>query len=196
MSRHTLMPRVLLLAGTAAGPDATALAVIVPGPDQPGQQVVQLRRLDLQPALVSARVLGEDLQDHLGPIKNSCLELALEVALLTRAEVLVADDHVEAAFQLHLTQLFDLAHADEVRRVDRAPRLNVSADDLRPRCARQVGELQHLVADQLGVRPRQEHPDQVCPLARQLGRDQSLSVLNRVIASSRRTSGAVTDSLK
>src|SRR3979409_1745932 len=99
------------------------------------------RTLDLQAAFMRARVLGEDVKDYLCPVERSCLELPLEVALLARAEVVVADDDVEAAFQLHLTQLVHLSHADEVRRIHSAAPLDVGANDLRSSCARQVREL-------------------------------------------------------
>src|SRR6266542_2825190 len=127
--------------------------------------------VDLQAYFVCARVLREDLQDHLGPIEDSRLQLTLEVALLSRAEVLVADHEVEATLQLELAQLVDLAHADEMRGIHLAAPLDIGADDLRAGGAREVRQLRHLVANELGRAPRQQHPDQVGPLAWRLGRD-------------------------
>src|SRR6202011_4149561 len=78
----------LLLAGAAAGADAAALAVVVPGPDQPRQEVMELRRLDLETTLVGACVLGEDVEYQLGSIDHPRLELLLQVALLAWAQIL------------------------------------------------------------------------------------------------------------
>src|SRR5207237_1292439 len=79
----------LLLAETAASPHAPSpaahLAVVRVGADQTRQQVMESSRLHLQPSFVSARVLGEDLEDDLGPVEDPSLDLQLEVALLTRA---------------------------------------------------------------------------------------------------------------
>src|SRR5712692_4668020 len=154
---------------------------------------MQSRRLDLQPTLMRARMLGEDLEDHLGAVEYACFELELEVALLPRAEVVVADDEVEGALQLELAQRIDLAHADEMRRVDLSTPLYVRADDFRARRACEVGELRHLHAHELGGRARQHYPDKVSPLSRRPGMDQSLSRLSRASASSKRESEAVTD---
>src|SRR4029077_20220872 len=89
----------LLLTKAAAGPHptspATHLAVVRVRADEPRQQMVQARRLHLQPALVGPRVLGEDLEDHFRAVEHANLELELQVALLSRAQVVIADDQVE-----------------------------------------------------------------------------------------------------
>jgi hypothetical protein len=157
--------------------------------------MVQARCFDLQPALVGPRVLGEDLEDDLGPVEHTNLELELEVALLSRAQVVVADDQIECTLELELAQLVQLAHADEVGGVDSRASLDVGADDVGAGRPREIGQLGHLLANQFRRRSRQQQPDQVCPLARR-PRDQSLSRRRRAIASSRRASGAVTESRK
>src|SRR5207247_824669 len=84
----------LLLAEAAARPHSPApptdLPVVGISADQPRQQVMQPRRFDLQATFVRARMLGEDLEDDLGAIEHAGLDRQLEVALLARAEVLVA----------------------------------------------------------------------------------------------------------
>src|SRR5207249_5514686 len=79
------------LAGASTGADAAHLAVVVIGPDQPRKQVVELGRLHLQSTLPGASVLREDVEDQLGAVDDPRLELLFEVALLARAQVLVAD---------------------------------------------------------------------------------------------------------
>jgi hypothetical protein len=98
----------LLLTETTARPHPTSpttnLAVVGVGTDQPRQEVMQACGLDLKPAFVRPRVLGKDLEDDLRPIQDSGLDLELEVSLLARAQVLVADDNVEATLELHVAQ--------------------------------------------------------------------------------------------
>ena len=165
----------LLLAETAASPHspspAAHLAVVRVGADQTRQQVMESSRLHLQPSFVSARVLGEDLEDDLGPVEDPSLDLQLEVALLTRAEVLVADHKVELPLELHVAKLVDLAHADEVRRVDLGPPLHVGADDLDACGAREVGQLGHLLAHSFLSGAWQEDANEKRPLTRAPGRD-------------------------
>lgn len=142
------------------------------------------------------RMLGEDLQDDLGPVEHTRFELELEVALLARAQVLVANDEVELTLRSHVAQRLHLAHAEEVGRVDLGPTLHVRAHDFGPGRARQVGQLGHLIPDGFGAGTKKEHPYEVCPLFGQAGRDQIASFLRRVMASSIRASGAVTESRK
>src|SRR5690349_16599362 len=112
----------LLLAEASARPHSPTppanLTVVRVGADQSRQQVMQARRLDLQTAFVCAGVLGEDLEDDLGAVEHPRLDRQLQVALLSRAQVLVADDEVELALELQIAQGLHLAHADEMRRVD------------------------------------------------------------------------------
>src|SRR5713101_7694762 len=125
----------LLLAETTASPHPTSpaahLAVIGVGADQPRQKVVQTRCLNLQAALMRTRVLGKYLQDHFGAVEDAGLQLELEVALLTRTQVVIADDEIEATFELELAQLLDLAHADEMRGVDSRAALHIRAHHFR-----------------------------------------------------------------
>ena len=121
--------------------------------------MVQPRCFDLKAPFMRARVLREDLEDHLGPVEHPRLQGELEVTLLARAQVFIAHDHVERAFLLHLAQCIDLAHPDEVRGVDIASPLHVGADNVRPGGAREVAQLRHLMANDLGSRARQQHAD-------------------------------------
>src|SRR5260370_5114 len=117
---------------------AADLAVVRIRADESRQEVVQPRGLDLQPALVRTRVLGEDLEDHFGAVEHANLELELQVALLPRAQVVVADDKIECALELELAELIQLAHADEVTGIASSPALYVPPDALRPAGPRQV----------------------------------------------------------
>src|SRR5205823_4376125 len=102
----------LLLAETTAranpSPPAADLAVVGVCPDQARQQVVQAGSLDLEAAFVRACMLGEDLEDDLRAVEHPSLDLELQVALLARTEVLVADDQVELALALQVAQRLDL----------------------------------------------------------------------------------------
>ena len=88
-------PAVGLELGFARAPETDTAAdtgQVGPHPGQPGQQVLQLRQLDLQLGLVTAGPGGEDVEDDLRPVHDPDLELALEVGALDRGELLVEDD--------------------------------------------------------------------------------------------------------
>src|ERR1700737_2449366 len=72
------------LLARAAGADAGAQAGKIATALQPWEQVVQLRGLHLETALLGAGALGEDVQDQLGAVDHLDLELFLQVALLPR----------------------------------------------------------------------------------------------------------------
>ena len=154
------------LAGAAARADAAHLPVVVVRADQPRQQVPELGRLDLQPALTGAGVLGEDVQDQLGPVHHPQAELLLQVALLAWAQVLVADHQVQLQVLAAVADLVHLAAAHEQGRLDLAPALDVGPDHLAARGPGEFGQLPHLLAERLRRRPRQLDADQVSALAR------------------------------
>ena len=93
----------LRLTGTArpdsraerAHASAEALEVL-PHAAHPWQVVLQLRELDLKLALGAPRMLGEDVEDQLGPIDDACLECVLERPLLGRLELVVHEEHLGA----------------------------------------------------------------------------------------------------
>src|SRR4029077_15301926 len=99
------------------------------GTDKARQQVMQSRRLNLQAAFVSARMLGEDLEDDVCSVEHANLERAFKVALLPRAQVFIADEHVERPLEHHLAQSLALSGADEMRRFDLSAPLQVGSND-------------------------------------------------------------------
>ena len=64
-------------------------------PDQPRQQVLQLRELDLQLAFARPRAPREDVEDQLRAIDDLAVERLLEVAQLRRRQLVVEDDDVD-----------------------------------------------------------------------------------------------------
>ena len=62
------------------------------GADEPRQQVLELRELDLPLAFARARAPGEDVEDELRPVDDLALELVFELAQL-RGRQLVVEDH-------------------------------------------------------------------------------------------------------
>src|SRR5439155_18172324 len=158
-----------------SGADPAALAVVVVGADQARQQVVQLRWLDLEAAFPRPSVLGEYVEDQLRPVDNAKPELALQVALLPRAQVLVADQDVVPDSAPGLPQLLHLALPDEERRIHLRAALDAAGDDFRAGGPAQLGQLGHLLGERAGRGARELDSDQVGALLRRLGRDQLLS---------------------
>ena len=116
------------LAGAAAPDPATAgdPATRLPGhrlapAAEPGQQVRELRELDLGLALPAPGVLGEDVEDQRGAVDDLDLDDALERAQLAGRELAVAD-HGVGTGRHDVGQFGGLARADVGRRVGRLRR--------------------------------------------------------------------------
>src|SRR5690606_2315395 len=82
------------LARSAQADPALLPLEVTPAMLEAGREMLQLRELDLELALVTARALRKDVQNETGPIDDSALQPQLEVALLRRSEVMVEDDHI------------------------------------------------------------------------------------------------------
>ena len=82
------------LAG-APGTDSAAEALEVrPQPPHPRQVVLELRQLDLELALGTVGVGGEDVENDRRPVDHRHTECRLEVALLARRQLIVAGDQI------------------------------------------------------------------------------------------------------
>ena len=109
---------------------------------QARQLVLELRELDLEPALVGLGVEGEDVEDQPAAVDDLDVEQALEALLLGRAELVVGDQDVEAGLGLCAwSQLLGLALAHVPVGVDVAAVLPLGAHDVGARRGRQGGEL-------------------------------------------------------
>ena len=85
----------LRLARTTRTDEAAGLlAELVALAAQPRQLVAQLGQLDLGLAFLAVGVLREDVEDHGGAIERGTTEVALEVALLCRGQLVVEHDGV------------------------------------------------------------------------------------------------------
>ena len=68
-----------------------------PGADQPRQQVLQLRQLDLQLAFARPRAPGEDVENQLRAIDDLAADRLLDLPQLRRRQLVVEDDDVDVA---------------------------------------------------------------------------------------------------
>ena len=84
----------LRLARSARSDAARLLAEALAPPAQSGQAVAQLGQLDLSLALLGARVLGEDVEDHGGAVDSRAPEDLLEVAALRGRQLVVEHNRV------------------------------------------------------------------------------------------------------
>src|SRR5438034_8133007 len=71
------------LLARAARPDARAQPGQVAPAHKPRQQMMQLRCLDLQAALLGARPLSKNIEDQFGSVDHLDLESALQISLLS-----------------------------------------------------------------------------------------------------------------
>jgi hypothetical protein len=83
--------------------------------------VLQPGQLDLQLALVALSALGEDVEDEARAVGHWHAEMALQVALLRRAESLVEDHAMGTGGGHQRLDLVGLATAHKKRRIGRAP---------------------------------------------------------------------------
>ena len=103
----------LRLAGAAEEAEAAALALKVrPRAHQPALLVIQMRKLDLQPALLRLRALAENFEDQPGAVEHLRRPGLFEIALLDRAERMIDDDELGVVHARERGDLLDLACAD------------------------------------------------------------------------------------
>jgi hypothetical protein len=116
------------LAGTAEEAETAALPLEVgPAPDQPPGLIIEMRKLDLQPAFRRGRTLAENLQDKAGAIDHFRPDLIFQILLLDRRQRRIDDQQMRAAPARRLGKLLDLTLAEQRRRPDGA-----HADSPRP----------------------------------------------------------------
>jgi hypothetical protein len=95
-----------------------------------GEDVLVLGQLHLEAALTGAGVLGENVEDQGGAVEDLDVELAFEVALLRRAQLVVEDDGGVIRGSALGDYLLELALADIGRRVEGLEALGGAADDV------------------------------------------------------------------
>ncbi len=84
----------LRLAGAARADAAAEALEVGPQAAHAGEVVLELGELDLELAVGAVGVTGEDVEDDRRAVDDGDAELRLEVALLARAELVVAGDDV------------------------------------------------------------------------------------------------------
>ena len=109
--------------------------------DEPRQQVLELRELDLQLAFPRSRAPREDVEDELRAIDDLAPHRLLEVAQLRRAQLVVEDDDVGAELVARRGQRLHLAAAEKGRGIRLRPILQHAEDDRRAGGRCEAGEL-------------------------------------------------------
>jgi hypothetical protein len=107
-------PPVRLQLRLARAPRANPAArprKVRPEARQARELVLELRELDLEPALVGLGVEGEDVEDQPAAVDDLDVEQALERLLLAGRELVVGDEQVEPRLALSLAELLGLALA-------------------------------------------------------------------------------------
>src|SRR6185436_15378794 len=111
------------------------------GADEPRQQVLELRELDLQLALARPRPPREDVENQLRAVDDLAADLFLDLAQLRRRQLVVEDDDVDGGFRRRRGQALHLARAEERRRIGLGALLEDPERDLGAGRLREPGQL-------------------------------------------------------
>ncbi len=117
---------------------------VLPHSPHARQVVLELGQLDLELALRAVRMLGEDVEDQLGPVDDPRLELVFQSALLRRRELVVDEERFRAGGGIRVLELRQLSFADEGAGIRPLPMLDERADGVDAGSASQLGELVEL----------------------------------------------------
>ena len=101
----------------AVHPAGAEALEVLPHAAHAREVVLELRQLDLELALGAVRMLGEDVEDQLGAIDDTRLQLVLELSLLRRAQLVVDEQRLCAGGLVRLLELDELAFAHERPRI-------------------------------------------------------------------------------
>src|SRR5215467_1457616 len=121
---------------------------------------------------MGSHMLGEDIEDQLGSVDHPYGELSLEVPLLPRAQVLVADHEVVMQVVALLADVSDFATPDKEGWFDLFSTLDVRGHYIATGGLSQLGQLPHLLVQHLMGRARELDTDEVGALALGLRIDQ------------------------
>ena len=152
--------------GRAAG--AALPLQMAPHADQPGQQVLVLRQLHLQAALLRPGALGEDVQYQAASVQHLHAAQLRQHPHLRRGQIVVEDHHGGLAVFHHALDLLHLALADEAVGVGLLAALQYHAHGLAARRLHQRAELrQALLVGAVRAQHRglQAHQHRVVPRA-------------------------------
>ena len=84
----------------------------------------KLGEFHLQLAFVGACALRKDIQDQAGPVDHATIEFALKVSLLGRTQPVIDKHDLGTGLVKQLPQLFQLAAADQIARINLPERSN------------------------------------------------------------------------
>ena len=115
----------------------------MPHPRQPRQQILQLRKLDLQTPFATPRTLREYIEDQLRPIQHLAREQGLQVTPLRRRELIIENHGGDLLVLERLLDQFRLAPPDIVRRRRFLQFLRDGTDHLRAGGVCQLAQFLH-----------------------------------------------------
>ena len=109
--------------------------------DEPRQQVLELRELDLPLAFPRSRAPREDVENELRPIEHLPFDARLDIAQLRRRQLVVEDHHVDVGFVAGERDQIELAAAEKRRRVGPRALLRHAQHDVGAGGVGQAGQL-------------------------------------------------------
>ena len=131
-------------AARADGRARTGLALEMgPHAGQPRQQIFILRELHLQPALLCAGTLGENIENESAPVHDAHAELFLDRPRLRGRELVVDHNEITLVVRYDLLYFLQFARAEKAARVGRLAGLQDHGDRVRARGIHERGKLLH-----------------------------------------------------
>jgi len=114
-----------------------------PHAGQPRQQIFILRELHLQPALLCAGALGENIENESAPVHDAHAELFLDRPRLRGRELVVDHNEIALVVRYDLLYFLQFARAEKAARVGRLAGLQNHGDRVRARGIHERGKLLH-----------------------------------------------------
>ena len=117
LAEQTTVRLELGFTGAAKTDTAFLTLEVSPPANETARQMTQLREFHLELALMAARALREDVEDQRIAIEDTQSCEFFEVALLTRRERVIDEDHFSAGVDGGLSDLLRFSATDEVTRI-------------------------------------------------------------------------------
>ena len=120
-----------LLARSARADSAAQSRKFALAPGEPWQQIIELRKFDLELSLAAVRMARENIEDQLRAVDDAAICAALDIAMLDRRKIAVQNNQARVQTFSFLLQFHQHATADQRGGVERVAHLQTAAHNFR-----------------------------------------------------------------